>query len=96
MEGVTGAETGGGGVLSDGARRSLEAVAPHVAVFARVAPAAGTEGDDDPEFNGYAAHQSRVESVDRRGSIVRSGGADARVVWADVEADHDFLGVLWG
>ncbi len=45
-------------------------------------------GDDHPEFNGYAAHQSRVESVDRRGSIVLSGGADARVVWADVEADH--------
>ena len=45
-------------------------------------------GDDHPGFSGYDAHKARVEAIDRRGSVVVSGGADARVVWADLDRDQ--------
>ncbi len=44
-------------------------------------------GDDHADFNGYQAHESRVEAIARRGSVILSGGADARVVWADLDAE---------
>ena len=45
-------------------------------------------GDDHPGFNGYQAHESRVEAIARRHHIIVSGGADARIVWADLHTEQ--------
>ncbi|HCH65425.1 MAG: hypothetical protein CL927_02145 [Deltaproteobacteria bacterium] len=44
-------------------------------------------GKNPSGIQAYAAHKSRVEAVDRRGPVIFSGGTDARVVWADLDAD---------
>jgi len=53
---------------------------------------------DDGPLGHYAAHESRVEAIDRKGSVVLSGGADARVVRADLHSEemHTFIGHVDG
>ena len=44
--------------------------------------------DADRDYNGYQAHESRVEVVRRRGPCIVSGGADARVVQVDLDTEQ--------
>jgi len=74
--------------------RKLKGGALSLAIDAAGNLAAGTGrgsiwiGDGHPDFAGYMAHESRVEAVDRQGSIVVSGGVKSLVVWADLERDE--------
>ncbi len=53
---------------------------------------------DDASLGHYAAHNSRVEAIDRKGTVLLSGGADARVVRADLTSEEmrTFIGHVDG
>jgi len=45
-------------------------------------------GDGNADFNGYSAHEARVEAIARRGPTIVSGGADAKVVWVNLTTEQ--------